>query len=45
MAINTDIFLGSGASLTLVPELDLKVLLNNSGSTTTKSVASWTVKE
>jgi len=38
MAINTDIFLGSGASLTMVPELDLKVLLNNSGSTTTKLV-------
>ena len=39
MAINTDIFLGSGASLTLVPELDLKIILNNSGSTTTKLVA------
>ena len=38
MAINTDIFLGSGATLTMIPELDLKVLLNNSGSTTTKLV-------
>ena len=44
MAINTDIFLGSGASLTMIPELDLKVILNNSGSTTTKLVADalWT---
>ncbi len=39
MAINTDIFLGSGASLTMIPELDLKVILNNSGSTATKLVA------
>ena len=38
MAINTDIFLGSGATLTMIPELDLKVILNNSGSTTTKLV-------
>ena len=44
MAINTDIFLGSGATLTMIPELDLKVILNNSGSTTTKLVADalWT---
>ena len=41
---NTDIFLGSGASLTMIPELDLKIVLNNSGSTTTKLVADalWT---
>jgi hypothetical protein len=44
MAVNTDIFLGSGATLTMIPELDLKVILNNSGSTTTKLVgdALWT---
>ena len=44
MAINTDIFLGSGATLTMIPELDLKVILNNSGSTSTKLVADalWT---
>jgi len=44
MAINTDIFLGSGASLTMIPELDLKIILNNSGSTATNLVADalWT---
>tara|TARA_R110000823_G_scaffold11760_1_gene39653 strand:- start:492 stop:2138 length:1647 start_codon:yes stop_codon:yes gene_type:complete len=36
---NTDIFLGSGASLTMIPELDLKIILETTGSTTTKLVA------
>ena len=35
MAINTDIFLGSGASLTLVPETDLYIGLNHSTTTST----------
>ena len=35
MAVNTDIFLGSGASLTLVPEVDLFVLLDISSDSTT----------
>ena len=35
MAVNTDIFLGSGASLTLVPEVDLSVLLDISSDSTT----------
>ena len=41
---NTDIFLGSGASLTMIPELDLKILLNTSGTTTTILTpdATWT---
>ena len=34
MAINTDIFLGSGASLTMIPELDLKVILDGTSSAT-----------
>ena len=43
MAINTDIFLGSGASLTLVPELDLKVFLDTtSTSTSLVAGATWT---
>tara|TARA_R100000329_G_scaffold22202_1_gene21437 strand:+ start:836 stop:2515 length:1680 start_codon:yes stop_codon:yes gene_type:complete len=43
MAVNTEIFLGSGASLTLVPEVDLQIVLDSS-STTTKLVcdAAWT---
>ena len=32
MAVNTEIFLGSGASLTFVPEVDLCLTLNQSGS-------------
>ena len=39
MAVNTDIFLGSGASLTLVPETDLYFKLNESTSNTTNIVA------
>ena len=39
MAINTDIFLGSGANLALVPETDLYFKLNESTSTTTNIVA------
>ena len=35
---NTDIFLGSGATLTLVPELDLFALVNHSASNTTKLI-------
>ena len=31
---NTDIFLGSGASLTFIPELDLKIILDSSSSST-----------
>lgn len=38
MAVNNDIFLGSGASLTMIPELDLKIILDSS-STTTQLVA------
>jgi len=34
MAVNTDIFLGSGASLTFVPEVDLCVTLDSSSTTT-----------
>jgi len=43
MAVNTDIFLGSGASLTFVPEVDLQIVLDSS-STTTNLVcdATWT---
>ena len=36
MAVNTDIFLGSGASTTLVPELDLYVPIEDTGSTVTE---------
>ena len=39
MAINTDIFLGSGADLTLVPETDLYIGLNHSSSSGTSIVA------
>ena len=41
---NTDIFLGSGASLTMIPELDLKILLNETGTTSTvlTADATWT---
>lgn len=41
---NTDIFLGSGASLTMIPELDLKILLNATGTTSTvlTADATWT---
>tara|TARA_R110002020_G_scaffold464028_1_gene684379 strand:- start:944 stop:2596 length:1653 start_codon:yes stop_codon:yes gene_type:complete len=43
MAINTDVFLGSGANLVLVPETDLYIGLNpatdGSGSTSTSIVA------
>ena len=35
MAINTDIFLGSGASLTLVPETDLYIGINDGTTTST----------
>ena len=35
MAINTDIFLGSGANLALVPETDLYIGLNDSTTTST----------
>ena len=35
MAVNTDIFLGSGASLTFVPEIDQCLTLLTSGTTTT----------
>lgn len=35
---NTDIFLGSGATLSLVPELDLYALINHSSSTTTNLI-------
>jgi len=35
MAINTDIFLGSGANLALVPETDLYIGLNHSTTTST----------
>ena len=35
MAINTDVFLGSGANLALVPETDLYVGLNHSTTTST----------
>ena len=40
---NTDIFLGSGASLTFIPELDLKIILDGT-STSTQLVADalWT---
>jgi len=38
MAVNTDIFLGSGATLTMIPELDLKVILDTT-STSTSLVA------
>ena len=43
MAVNNDIFLGSGASLTMVPELDLKIILDST-STATQLVADalWT---
>ena len=43
MAINTEIFLGSGATTTLVPELDLTIVLDSS-STTTQLIAdaTWT---
>jgi hypothetical protein len=43
MAVNNDIFLGSGASLTMIPELDLKIILDSS-STATQLVADalWT---
>tara|TARA_R100000697_G_scaffold52126_1_gene65341 strand:- start:91 stop:1710 length:1620 start_codon:yes stop_codon:yes gene_type:complete len=36
MATNTDIFLGSGASLTFVPETDLYIEINHSSSSATK---------
>jgi len=41
---NTDIFLGSGSSLTMIPELDLKILLNATGTTSTvlTADATWT---
>ena len=41
---NTDIFLGSGASLTMIPELDLKIFLNATGTTSTvlTADATWT---
>ena len=39
MAINTDVFLGSGANLALVPETDLYITTQTSGSSTTKLVA------
>lgn len=39
MAINTDIFLGSGANLALVPETDLYIGLNHSTTTSTSIVA------
>ena len=39
MAVNEEIFLGSGASLTLVPETDLYFKLNESTSNTTNIVA------
>jgi len=39
MVENTEIFLGSGASLTFVPETDLYVMVLHSSSTTTKFVA------
>jgi hypothetical protein len=35
MAVNTDIFLGSGASLTFVPEIDQSLTLLTSGTTST----------
>ena len=43
MAVNTEIFLGSGASLTLVPEVDLQILLDST-STSTNLIcdATWT---
>jgi hypothetical protein len=37
MAVNTDIFLGSGASLTFVPEVDLCLTLNATGSHASES--------
>ena len=43
MAVNTDIFLGSGATLTMIPELDLKVILDTtSTSTSLVAGATWT---
>ena len=39
MAINTDVFLGSGANLALVPETDLYITTRTTGSSTTKLVA------
>lgn len=39
MAINTDVFLGSGANLVLVPETDLYIGLNHSSTTSTEIVA------
>ena len=42
MAVNTEIFLGSGASLTLVPEVDLQIVLDSSSTTTQLVVdAAW----
>ena len=42
MAVNTEIFLGSGASLTLVPEVDLQIVLDSSSTTTQLVVdATW----
>ena len=42
MATNTEIFLGSGASLTLVPEVDLQIVLDSSSTTTQLVVdAAW----
>ena len=38
MAINTDVFLGSGANLVLVPETDLYIGLNHSSTTSTSIV-------
>ena len=42
MATNTEIFLGSGASLTFVPEVDLQIVLDSSSTTTQLVVdATW----